>query len=272
MKIGLNWVTHFMLIVGFLFLTIPFTVEAQTKPNEGIVIKIDSQTDENQSGLLSVRYQFSTKGTPGLSGPVKFIFNAREFQNKKLQKMHSFSQEFENVTTGIKSGTFNIQLVNSSSDKLTVIAVVRKPSGIANLIDTRQDFDLTKLKTVSPSSTPKSTPSGVDTGANPSATASPQTSCSPDSPNFVNGQFCRTLFGDNLTASQYFLNFYRWAVGIAIIGAAVAIVFAGYKYALSRGNPSEISSAKEIIASAIVGLVLLLLSFTIVRFLGINVV
>lgn len=96
--------------------------------------------------------------------------------------------------------------------------------------------------------------------------------CADTQTGFTKGVFCNTLFGSNVTAGGYFLNFYRWAVGIAILGAAVAIVFAGYKYAMSRGNPSEISTAKEIIVSAIVGLVLLLLSFTIARFLGINVV
>lgn len=83
--------------------------------------------------------------------------------------------------------------------------------------------------------------------------------------------FCETLFGEKITAAEYLLKAYYWAVGVAIFGAAAAITFAGYKYAMSRGNPSELTSAKEIIISAIIGLVLLLLSYAILRFLGINI-
>ncbi len=81
--------------------------------------------------------------------------------------------------------------------------------------------------------------------------------------------FCNTLFG-NVTASEYFQRFYAWAVGIAIIGASLMIIYAGYKYTMSRGNPGEISNAKEIIYSTLLGVVLLLLSYSILKFLGIN--
>jgi hypothetical protein len=84
-------------------------------------------------------------------------------------------------------------------------------------------------------------------------------------------RFKNTLFGDNITAPQYVRSLYIWSVGIAILGASGMIIYAGYKYTASRGNPSEISNAKEIIISSLVGLALLLLSFTILRFLGVNV-
>ncbi len=85
-------------------------------------------------------------------------------------------------------------------------------------------------------------------------------------------QFCETLFGDKISAQDYFIKAYYWAVAVAIIGAVGMIIWAGYKYALSKGSPSEIGNAKEMIISAVVGLTLLLLSFVILRFLGINVV
>lgn len=84
-------------------------------------------------------------------------------------------------------------------------------------------------------------------------------------------QFCNTLFGDHITAPDYVAKFYTWSVGIAIFGASLMIIYAGYRYTMSRGNPSEISSAKEIIVSSLVGLALLLLSYTILRFIGVNV-
>jgi hypothetical protein len=83
--------------------------------------------------------------------------------------------------------------------------------------------------------------------------------------------FKGTLFGD-VTAGEYVRRLYLWAVGIAILGASIGIMYAGYRYAMGRGNPTEISSAKEIIVNSLVGLALLLLSFTILRFLGITVV
>lgn len=95
--------------------------------------------------------------------------------------------------------------------------------------------------------------------------------CGDDKSGFIDGLFCDTLFGKQIGASEYFRRLYFWLVGMAILGAATAIVVAGYKYVISRGNPTEITSAKEIITSAVVGLALLLLSFTILRFLGVNV-
>lgn len=83
-------------------------------------------------------------------------------------------------------------------------------------------------------------------------------------------QFRDTLFG-NVTAPQYIRSLYIWSVGIAILGASIMMIYAGYKYTASRGNPTELSNAKEIIISSLVGLALLILSFTILRFLGVNV-
>jgi hypothetical protein len=83
-------------------------------------------------------------------------------------------------------------------------------------------------------------------------------------------QFCNTLFGNQITASQYLANLYTWAIGIAVFGASLMIIYAGYKYTTSGGNPSAIGEAKEIIQNALLGLLLLLLSYTILHFLGIN--
>jgi hypothetical protein len=88
-------------------------------------------------------------------------------------------------------------------------------------------------------------------------------------------KFKGTLFDQGNTegvcAPTYLRRFYVWAVTIAIIGAAGMIIYAGYKYTMSQGNPTEITGAKEIIISTLLGLALLLLSFTILKFLGVNI-
>jgi hypothetical protein len=86
-------------------------------------------------------------------------------------------------------------------------------------------------------------------------------------------EFNNTLFGrgSGVTATEYVTRFYRWAVGIAIFASSVGIIWAGYKYALSKGNPTEVGSAKEMIISILVGLGLLILAYTILRFIGVGV-
>lgn len=84
-------------------------------------------------------------------------------------------------------------------------------------------------------------------------------------------KFGNTVFGNDICAQDFLTRAYLWAVGIAIIGAAGMIIYAGYKYAVSRGNPSEVNNAKEIIISTLVGLALLVVSFTILQFFGVRV-
>ncbi len=81
-------------------------------------------------------------------------------------------------------------------------------------------------------------------------------------------QFDNTIFGaGQLGPAQYFYKLYVWAVSLAVLAAAISIIRAGYIYTVGRGNPSAINSAKEIILNAVLGLTLLLLSYTILQFL-----
>jgi hypothetical protein len=122
----------------------------------------------------------------------------------------------------------------------------------------------TKARAASP------TPSTSSVSPTPKATSSSSLLSNCDQNNASGFVFCNTLFGDKVTAQDYFSRFYAWAVGLAILGASGMIIWAGYRYTTSRGNPSEANAAKEMIISALVGLALLLLSYTILRFLGIN--
>lgn len=78
--------------------------------------------------------------------------------------------------------------------------------------------------------------------------------------------FTDTLFGD-VTANQYFYRMYIWAVSLAVLAATAMVIRAGYIYTAGQGNPSAISSAKEMIINTMVGLALLVLSYTILRFI-----
>jgi len=53
---------------------------------------------------------------------------------------------------------------------------------------------------------------------------------------------------------------YQFAVVIGISLAVLMIIFSGYKYMSSAGDPQSMAEAKEILIGAIVGLVLILLT------------
>ncbi len=60
--------------------------------------------------------------------------------------------------------------------------------------------------------------------------------------------------------ADYTNRFYQYAVFIGISLAVLMIIFAGYKYMSSAGDPQSLAEAKEILVGAIVGLVLILLT------------
>jgi hypothetical protein len=60
--------------------------------------------------------------------------------------------------------------------------------------------------------------------------------------------------------SDYTNRIYQFAVVIGISLAVLMIIFGGYKYMASSGDPQSIAEAKEILIGAVVGLVLILLT------------
>lgn len=60
------------------------------------------------------------------------------------------------------------------------------------------------------------------------------------------------------------LNLAYFATGII---AVLAIIIAGFMYTISRGDPGEIAKAKNTILYAVVGLVVVLVAFTITNFI-----
>jgi hypothetical protein len=60
--------------------------------------------------------------------------------------------------------------------------------------------------------------------------------------------------------ADYTNRIYQFAVVIGISLAVLMIIFGGYKYMASSGDPQSIAEAKEILIGAVVGLVLILLT------------
>ncbi|MFA6512255.1 MAG: pilin [Patescibacteria group bacterium] len=66
---------------------------------------------------------------------------------------------------------------------------------------------------------------------------------------------CVADFGD------YMANFYRWFVSVSGVLAIAMLVMGGFMWITATGNSSKIESAKDVINSALSGVVLLMLSF-----------
>ena len=60
---------------------------------------------------------------------------------------------------------------------------------------------------------------------------------------------------------------------LAVMGAiaVLIIVLAGFRYILSQGNPNEVTTAKNAIIYALVGLVVIIAAFSIVNFVVLGV-
>jgi len=65
--------------------------------------------------------------------------------------------------------------------------------------------------------------------------------------------------------------FLRWGMGIGGGIATVLIVVASFMISTSQGDPRRLQSGKELLTSAISGLVLLIFSAFVLRFVGVNV-
>lgn len=77
------------------------------------------------------------------------------------------------------------------------------------------------------------------------------------------------LNNDNGTAFMAFI--LRWAVGVGGGIAFLLILYAGFMLMTSTGNPERIKAGQELLTSAISGLILLIFSVFILKFIGIDI-
>jgi hypothetical protein len=71
---------------------------------------------------------------------------------------------------------------------------------------------------------------------------------------------------------EYISMIYTLSITLAIALGVIMVVYGGYKYITSSGNPETLAEAKEIILGAIVGLVLLVLAALLLRTISPNII
>ena len=70
---------------------------------------------------------------------------------------------------------------------------------------------------------------------------------------------------------EYVTSMLGFAKNLGLILAILMLIYAGYKYMTSQGNPTAISEAKEITIGALTGFVLLFLVYLITNILGVAI-
>ena len=67
-------------------------------------------------------------------------------------------------------------------------------------------------------------------------------------------------FRNAANVGDYVTKLYNWGIGIGSALAIMMLIYAGYLYASSQGNPDSIKQAKDLIIGALVGLALIILA------------
>ena len=74
-----------------------------------------------------------------------------------------------------------------------------------------------------------------------------------------------TSLTDNSTITDIVKYFYEWGISLGGLAAFISLLTAGFQYLTSAGEPAKMSEAKDRINSAILGLVLLLSSYLLLK-------
>jgi len=81
-----------------------------------------------------------------------------------------------------------------------------------------------------------------------------------------------TAFGPFDTSPGGFVSkLFSIILSIAGIGALMLLIYGGYQYGLSQGNQEKAQQAKEVITSAIAGLLFIIFSTVILKIIGVDV-
>jgi hypothetical protein len=75
-----------------------------------------------------------------------------------------------------------------------------------------------------------------------------------------------------LGAPEQFLgDILKWAIGIGGGIAFLLIIYAGFMIMTSSGNPERLKAGQELLTSAVSGIILLIFSVFILKFIGIDI-
>ena len=73
------------------------------------------------------------------------------------------------------------------------------------------------------------------------------------------------------TPTEFFKSFFDIGIGMAGGIAFLLILFGGFQILTSAGNPERLTEGKELVESAIAGLLLIIFSVFLLKFIGVNV-
>ncbi|HMQ01931.1 MAG TPA: pilin [Candidatus Doudnabacteria bacterium] len=71
--------------------------------------------------------------------------------------------------------------------------------------------------------------------------------------------------GGEQTIGQLFFVVTSWALGIAFFVAVIILIVGGFRYMLAGGNEESASAGRKTIFNALIGLIIIVLSFVIVQ-------
>ncbi len=109
---------------------------------------------------------------------------------------------------------------------------------------------------------------------NGAASVSAPSDIKPDKPDCAstNGPGINTALGCiPTTQTDFFAYFFRISIGVAGGIAFLLILYGGLKMMLSAGNPEALNEGRELVTSAIFGLLLIIFSVFILKLIGVNI-
>jgi hypothetical protein len=115
------------------------------------------------------------------------------------------------------------------------------------------------------------TPLQAATGGTPAQTSSAtgiHGNCGSDAINTAIG--CIPVLGAN-GQNDFLVFLLKWAVGIGGGIAFLLIVYAGFMIMTAAGSPDRLKAGQELLTSAISGLILLVFSIFILKFIGVDI-
>lgn len=77
--------------------------------------------------------------------------------------------------------------------------------------------------------------------------------------------------GSVTSYKEYVTSMLEFAKNLGLMLAILMLIYAGYKYMTSQGNPTAINEAKEITIGALTGFILLFLVYLITNILGVAI-
>lgn len=122
-----------------------------------------------------------------------------------------------------------------------------------------------------PTITSKNSCNGATSACIPSAGRPNEYWCDPSTKTKINTAIgCIPVMG---TDGKYnFLNFVlRWAIGVGGGVAFLLIVYSGFMIMTASGNPERLQAGRELLTSAISGLILLIFSVFVLKFIGVDI-